>query len=97
MFESRSLLETENLVKQAFEFAVGRKIKLVDCRRLGKFIPNQEKSRSLIVKLASVWDRRLLLNTKYKLRHFKGAQLFVRENRAPEDRKRNDAKSKISA
>ena len=78
--ESRSLLDTENLVRQAFEFAVGRKIKLVDCRRLGKFNPNQEKGRPLIVKLALVWDRRLLLNTKCKLRHFKGAQLFLRED-----------------
>ena len=42
--ESQSLLHTENLVKQAFEFAVGLKIELVDCRQLGKFIPNQEKS-----------------------------------------------------
>ena len=81
-------------VRQAFEFAVGRKIELVDCSCLGKFIPNQEKSRPLIVKLALVWDHHLLLNTKYKLRYFKGAHLFVREDR---DCKRNDAKSKISA
>ena len=73
--ESRSLIHTENLVRQTFEFAVGLKIKLVDFRRLGK-----EKSRPLIVKLASVWDRRLLLNTKYKLKHFKGVRLFVCED-----------------
>ena len=94
--ENRSLLDTENLVRQAFEFAVGRKIELDDCQRLGKFNPHQEKSRPLIVKLASVWDQRLLLNTKYKLRQFKGAQLFAREDQAPEDCKRNDAKSKTS-
>ena len=34
--ESRSLLEIENLVRQTFEFAVGRKIELVDCRHLGQ-------------------------------------------------------------
>ena len=36
------------------------------------------------------------MNSKYKLRHSKAAQLFVREDQAPEDRKRNDAKSKTS-
>ena len=66
--ESRSLLDAENLVRQGFEFAVGRKTEVDDCRRLGKFNPHQEKSRPLIVKLASVCDQRLLLNTK----HFKG-------------------------
>ena len=54
--ESRSLLDTENLVRQAFEFTVGRKIELEDCQCLGKFNPHQEKSRPLIVKIASVWD-----------------------------------------
>ncbi len=34
--ESRSLLDTESLVSRAFDFAVGRRVEFVDCRRLGK-------------------------------------------------------------
>ena len=48
--ENRNLLDTENLVSHALEFAVGRKIDLVDCRRLGKYSQGQKKSRPLLVK-----------------------------------------------
>ena len=77
-----------------FEFAVGRKIELADCRRIGKYLQGQVKSRPLLVKLVSAWDRRLLLSTKFKLRGFTDAWIFLREDLAPEDRRTNNVKSK---
>ena len=41
---SLRVLNTESLVSCAFEFAVGRKIELADCRRLGKYLQGQVKS-----------------------------------------------------
>ena len=51
--ESKTLLNTESLVSRAFEFAVGRKIESADCRRIGKYLQGQVKSRPLLVKLDS--------------------------------------------
>ncbi len=84
--ESKSLLETELLVSRAFEFAVGRRIELADCFRLGRYNKHHEKSRPLLVKLASVWDRRLLLSSKYKLKSFSEAIVYVHEYQAPAKR-----------
>jgi len=89
--ESRNLLDTESLVSRALEFAVGRKIEFVDCRRLGRYSQGQKRNRPLLVKLVSVWDRRLLLSSKFRLKGFADAQVFVREDLAPEDRKSKDA------
>ena len=77
-----------------FEFAVGRKIELADCRRIGKYLQGQVKSRPLLVKLVSAFDRRLLLSTKLMLRGFTDAWIFLREDLAPEDRRTNNVKSK---
>ena len=79
--ESKDLLGTEALVSRAFELAVGRRVIIADCKRIGKFSSESIRSRPLLVRLASVWDRRLLLSSKYKLKGFSKAKLFVREDR----------------
>ena len=85
--ESRDLLGMEALVSRAFESVVGRKVTFTDCRRIGRFSTESVRSRPLLVKFASVWDRRLLLSSKYKLKDFSEANLFVREDRPPNERK----------
>ena len=85
--ESRDLVGTEALVSRAFELAVGRKVTIADCKRIGRFSSDLIRSRPLLVRLASVWDRRLLLSCKYKLKGFSEAKLFVREDRPPNARK----------
>ena len=42
-----------------------------------------------------MWDRSLLLSTKFKLRGFTDAQIFLHEDLAPEDQRMNNAKSKV--
>ena len=85
--ESRDLLGTEALVSHTFESVVGRKVTITDCRRIGRFSTESVRNRPLFMKFASVWDRRLLLSSKYKLKGFSEANLFVREDRPPNERK----------
>ena len=80
---SRDLMGTEALVSRAFELAVGRRVKIADCKRIRRFSSDSIRSRPLLVRLASVWDRKLLLSCKYKLKGFAEAKLFVREDRPP--------------
>ena len=47
-----------------------------------------------IISIYSAWDRRLLLNTKFKLRGFTDARIFLCEDLAPEDRRTSNVKSK---
>ena len=81
------MLGTEALVSRAFELAVGRRVTIADCKRIGKFSSESIRSRPLFIRLASVWDRRLLLSSKYKLEGFSEAKLFVMEDRPPNERK----------
>ena len=83
--EFQDLLGTEALVSRAFELAVRRRVTIADCKRIGKFSSESIRSRSLLIRLASVWDRRLLLSSKYKLKGFSEAKLFVREDRPPNE------------
>ena len=95
--ESRDMLGTEALVNRAFEMAVGRKVAVADYRRVGRFSAEASKSRPLLIRLASVWDRRLLLGSKYKLKGFTEAKLFVREDKPPAERKTSVRQSAVSA
>ena len=79
MPESRDLRSTEALVSRAFESVVGRKVTITDCRQIGRFSTESARSQPFLVKLVSVWDHRLLLSSKYKLKGFSEANLFVRE------------------
>ena len=85
--ESRDLLSAEALVSRAFESVVGRKVTITDCGPIGRFSSESVRSRPLLMKFASVWDRRLLLSSKYKLKDFSEANLFVRKDRPPNERK----------
>ena len=85
MPESKDLLGTEELVSRAFESIVGRKVTITDCSRIGRFSTESVRSRPLLVKFASVWDRKLLLSSKYKIKDFSEANLFVREDRPPNE------------
>lgn len=69
------------------QLIVGRKVTITDCSRIGKFSTKSVRSQPLLVKFASVWDCKLLLNSKYKLKDFSEANLFVREDKPPNEHK----------
>ena len=86
----------EALVNCAFEVAVGRKVAVADYRHVGRFSAEASKSRPLLIRLASVWDHRLLLGSKYKLKGFTEAKLFVREDKPPAERTEDHCKAECS-
>ena len=52
------------------------------------------RARPVLVKLSSVWDKRLILISKSKLKHFRLSRSFVRPDLSPEER---DARKRNSA
>ncbi len=90
--ENPSLTASKELVDEILEYVVGRPVSISDMFRLGrpKQPPHDDSSthgpRPILIKLASAWDRRLLLNSKRKLKEFRVSRLFLREDLSPEER-----------
>ena len=62
-----------------------------DLFRLGKHPPPGEGSdharpRPVLVKLTTIWDKRLLLLSKQKLKEFKLSRIFIRPDFSPQER-----------
>ena len=92
--ESRSLPDTMDSVKRMLEFITGRPTPVKDLYRIGKFkkpdadqvLSTPSRPRPILLKLASPWDRRLVLANRFCLKHFTVQGLFLREDLSPEDR-----------
>ena len=70
---------------------MGNSVTVKDMFRLGKFhkpsgttSSSRVQVRPILVKIATVWDRKLILMCKSRLREFKIKHLFVREDVPPE-------------
>ena len=85
--EKKSIVETKSEVDQVLEFLVGRSISIRDLFRLGKFT-HSTRPRPLLIKLATIWDRKLILAQKRKLREYHSARLFLREDVPPDHKLR---------
>ena len=69
----------------------GKVVSIKDLFRLGKRPPPGEGSdparpRQVLVKLTTIWDKRLLLLSKQKLKEFRLSRIFVRPDLSPEER-----------
>ena len=85
--ENNSIVETKSEIDEVFEFLVGKAFPIKDLFRLGK--PTQSlRPRPLLIKLSTIWDRKLLLSRKRNLREYKIARLFLREDVPPDHRLR---------
>jgi hypothetical protein len=62
-------------VDDILRFVVDYSVDTVDMFRLGRFSPN--KSRPVLVKLRTVWDKRLILSKRSKLKNFSQRGIFV--------------------
>jgi hypothetical protein len=65
--EDRNSSVWNSALSNALQHVAGRPVELTDAFRIGKFNANQARPRPIIVKLRSVWDRRLLLSNARKL------------------------------
>ena len=88
--EKQSLVETKGIVDEIFEFLSGKQIQIRDMFRLGRRQQPGSSSRPcpLLIKLCTVWDRKLLLMRKTNLRDFHIKCLFLREDVAPDHKLR---------
>ena len=90
-----SLLQTRLAIDDMSNHLIGKTVVVLDAFRLG--CRNDQCSctvrpHPLLIKLGSVWDRRLLLASCCKLKGFTDNRLYLREDLPPELReKRNSA------
>ena len=54
---------------EVLKYVVGKDVDVVNSFRLGKF--NSNKKDQLLVKLRTVWDRRIILQTCWKLKNYR--------------------------
>ena len=102
--ETKSLPDTMVSVKNMLEFLTGRPTPVKDMFRIGRFKkpesgePAPSRPRPIVLKLASPWDRRLVLASRFNLKHFGVKGIFVREDLSPEARqqRKKDSASRRS-
>ncbi len=95
------LTDTKSTVDEILEFLAGHPVGVSDLVRLGHRIkqPNPDPDfpaqhpRPVLVRLSTVWDRRLVLASKRKLKEFHISRLFIREDLSLEDRQKRSTAS----
>ena len=96
-------MHIDKVVNSIFQTVAGKQISIKDMFRIGrKSRGNQEPTvaaqprscpRPILVKLQSVWDRRLLLSGKWKLRDTEGfREFFLHADLSVEEREKIRAK-----
>ena len=78
-----SLIDSKELVDEISNFLTGSALGVKDLRRIGK--SSEKRSRPTLVKLCSVWDKRLLLASKSKLKNFRLQSIFVCQDMSKEE------------
>ena len=83
--EDREAPAWRSKVDDILQFVVGHPVDASDMFRLGRFNPN--KSRPVLVKLRSVWDKRLILSKRSKLKSYTQRGIFVESDEPVEVRR----------
>ena len=89
--ENQTIVEAKGVVDEMFDFLIGKQVQIKDILRLGQFrspASPSSRPRPLLIKLCTVWDRKLLLLCKSNLREFRIKRLFLREDVAPDHKLR---------
>lgn len=86
--ENRDVTVWREVVMRALNHAAGTQIDVVDAFRLGRFTSG--RTRPILVKLNSVWNRRLIIAGARKLRDTTDlSRVFVTADEPPDVRRRN--------
>ncbi len=101
--EKTSISETKEAVDEVLQFLAGCPVSVNDLVRLGRK-PKQSSSDSdaprpcpVLISLSTVWDRRLVLASRRKLKQFRISRLFIREDLPLEERQKRGMPSQPSA
>ena len=84
--ENRQITVWKNKIDDILQFVVGRAIEVTDAFRLGKF--SSDRARPILVKLHSIWDRRLILKSTWKLKTYPD-RVFIGPDESLEVRRKN--------
>ena len=82
--EDRSHVVWRQNVDQALKFINGNDVDSTDMFRLGRFDAN--KTRPIIVKLRTAWDRRIILANCNKLKGYGDGKIFISPDESLEER-----------
>lgn len=86
--ENRDATVWRDVVMQALNYAAGTRVDVIDAFRLGRFVNG--KKRPILVKLNSVWNRRLILAGARKLRATQElCRVFITADEPLDVRRRN--------
>jgi len=83
--EDRSHVVWRQNVDQALKFINGNDVDSTDMFRLGRFAAN--KTRPIIVKLRTAWDRRILLANCTKLKGYGDGKIYIGPDETLEERR----------
>ena len=94
------LVSTKELVDEISSFLIGSVVGVKDLFRVGK--RSDGRCRPTLVKFGTVWDKRLLLAAKTKLKSFRQRGIFVRQDMSKDERlaaiaRRTNARSQHSS
>ena len=83
--ESYSLFELKNIVDEMLEFIVGKPVAVNDMRigrvrKDSKAALGPQRPHPVLIKPDTVWNRRLVLASKHKLKDFRIERLFLHED-----------------
>jgi len=76
MTEDRNSTVWREQVLDALQHVDGRTVDTDDMFRVGRFVAG--KTRPVVVRLRSIWDRRLIVSSSYKLKNYNDVCLFDR-------------------
>jgi hypothetical protein len=83
--EDREASVWRHKLDDALLFVMGYNVDVVDAFRVGRF--SVDKARPIIVKLRSIWDRRMIVSNSYKLKNFAG-RVFISPDESPDERRK---------
>ena len=84
--EDQDLSVWSQKVKEILKFVHGARVDIVDMFRLGRF--NSGKTRPVLVKLRTVWDKRIIMNGCSRLKNFSQRGIFISSDEPLEVRRK---------
>ena len=87
--EERDVSVWRRQVDDILHYITDHDVDVVDAFRLGRYNPNgQNKPRPILLKVRTVWDKRLILSTCSRLKQYSQRGVFVAADEPPEVRRR---------
>jgi len=87
--EERDVSVWRRKVDEILHYITNHNFDVVDAFRLGRYGPNgPSKTRPILVKLRTVWDKRLILSSCSSLKQYSQRGVFVSADEPPEVRRR---------